>query len=53
MRHLRPALFAAAVTVAAAAPASAGVIRVSEAAFVAGSGLITFSEFALGTVNPT
>lgn len=28
-------------------------IRVSQAAFVAGSGLITFSEFAIGTVNPT
>jgi hypothetical protein len=44
---------AVAMTVAAAAPATAGVIRVSEGAFVAGSGLITFSEFALGTANPT
>ena len=33
--------------------ASAGIIRVTEAAFIAGSGLITFSEFAIGTVNPT
>lgn len=29
------------------------IIRVPEASFVAGSGLITFSEFPLGTVNPT
>jgi hypothetical protein len=33
--------------------ADAAVVRVTEADFVAGSGLITFSEFALGTVNPT
>ncbi len=30
-----------------------GITRVSAADFVAGSGLITFSEFGLGTVNPT
>jgi hypothetical protein len=55
MRIPRPSHIALAVTMtlAAAAPATAGVIRVNEAAFVAGSGLITFSEFALGTVNPT
>jgi hypothetical protein len=35
-----------------AGSASAGVIRVNESAFTAGSGLITFSELALGTVNP-
>jgi hypothetical protein len=29
------------------------VIRVDETAFEAGSGLITFSEFSLGTTNPT
>lgn len=33
--------------------ADAAVIRVSESDFVAGSGLITFSEFANGTTNPT
>lgn len=32
---------------------SAGVIRVSASDFVAGSGQITFSEFGLGTQNPT
>jgi hypothetical protein len=37
----------------AAAPASAGVIRITEAAFTATAGLITFSEKPLGTVNPT
>ncbi|RMF12176.1 MAG: PEP-CTERM sorting domain-containing protein [Alphaproteobacteria bacterium] len=31
----------------------AAVVRVSEGDFVAGSGLITFSEFSVGTVNPT
>ncbi len=31
----------------------AGIIRVTEGNFVAGSGLITFSEFSGGTVNPT
>lgn len=53
MPNLKHAALALVVTVAAAAPASAGVIRVTEGAFVAGSGLITFSEFAVGTVNPT
>jgi hypothetical protein len=33
--------------------AKAGVIRVSESNFNSGAGLITFSEFATGTVNPT
>ena len=35
--------------------ANAGIIRVSAGDFVAGSGLITFSEsgFPVGTVNPT
>ena len=32
--------------------ATAGVVQVGEGDFVAGSGLITFSEFALGAVNP-
>lgn len=47
------AAIAAALTLGATGGANAGVIRVSEAAFIAGSGIITFSEFALGTVNPT
>jgi hypothetical protein len=33
--------------------AHAQIVRVTEANFIAGSGLITFSEKALGTVNPT
>jgi len=33
--------------------AEASIIQVSESDFVAGSGLITFSEFAVGTTNPT
>jgi len=40
----------------AAAPfssADALAIRVDEDAFIAGSGLITFSEFPLGTIDPT
>jgi hypothetical protein len=32
--------------------ANAAVVRVAEGDFVAGAGLITFSEFALGTNNP-
>lgn len=32
--------------------ATAGILQVDEGDFIAGSGLITFSEFALGTVNP-
>lgn len=37
---------------AACLSAPAGIIVIDEAAFQAGSGLITFSEFAIGTVNP-
>lgn len=33
--------------------AQAQVIRIDESDFLAGSGLITFSEFPIGTVNPT
>jgi len=33
--------------------ANAAVVRVTEANFDAGAGIITFSEFAIGTVNPT
>lgn len=35
-----------------AGSASAAVVRVDQSAFVAGSGLITFSEFAVNTPNP-
>jgi len=38
---------------AISAASSASVIRVSESDFLAGSGLITFSEFSVGTTNPT
>lgn len=38
--------------VTAFAQAQAGIIRISEGAFTAAAGLITFSEFAMGTVNP-
>ncbi len=41
-----------ALAVLAPTVASAAIIRVSESDFVAGSGLITFSEYAMGTVNP-
>ncbi|MCK9537911.1 hypothetical protein [Dokdonella sp.] len=34
-------------------PAGSGVVRVDESAFVAGSGLIQFSEVPLGTTNPS
>ncbi len=36
-----------------ASAAQAGVVRVTAANFVAGSGQITFSEYALGTTNPS
>jgi len=37
----------------AATAASAGILRVAESDFVAGSGLIAFSEFAVDTINPS
>lgn len=54
--HLRSLACGAALVVAGALvaqSASAGIIRISEGAFQAGSGLITFSEFPLATVNPS
>jgi hypothetical protein len=42
----------AALAVSLGAGASAAVIRLDEAQFLPSAGLITFSEFALGTVNP-
>lgn len=41
------------VSAVCATSVQAGIIRISEADFVAGSGLITFSEYAGGTVNPS
>lgn len=53
----RTAAVAACVAVtmfsAASQDASAGILRINEAAFIAGAGLITFSEKPLGTLNPT
>jgi hypothetical protein len=51
---MRSLLLAGTATIGllAASAADAAVIRVSQGAFVAGSGLITFSEFPLNTVNP-
>jgi len=37
----------------ASVSANAGILRVTEGAFVGDAGLITFSEFSVGTVNPT
>jgi hypothetical protein len=47
------ALASCAVLSLSALSASAGVVRVAEAAFQPSAGLITFSEFAVNTVNPT
>lgn len=55
----RRGFYAAAICVVASSvslgpsPVDAAVIRIPESAFSPGSGLITFSEFPLGTVNPT
>ncbi len=49
----RAAVAALVVAASLASSASAAVVRVSESDFLAGAGLITFSEFAVGTVNPT
>ncbi|SFM11411.1 PEP-CTERM sorting domain-containing protein [Marinobacter zhejiangensis] len=43
----------AAIALTAASVASADVIRIDETAFTPDAGLITFSEYSLGTVNPT
>jgi hypothetical protein len=46
-------LWGAALALTAFSPAaSAGILRTSAGDFLAGSGLITFSEFPLGTANP-
>lgn len=49
---LRGVLFGAAIVAASSASAT-GVLRVAEANFQASAGLITFSEFAINTTNPT
>ena len=46
-------MFLMAALATAAASVSAQVIRIDQSAFTAAAGLITFSEFAGGTVNPT
>lgn len=51
---MRKVVFAGVAAVAVAfGSAQAGILRVSEGDFTAAAGLITFSEFAVGTVNPT
>lgn len=45
-------LLAGALLLTTTFTAKAGVIQVIETNFIAGSGLITFSEFAVNTVNP-
>lgn len=42
----------AGLALALARPASASIIQIDAGSFVAGSGLITFSEYALNTPNP-
>lgn len=43
----------AATALLASGVANAGIIKIDESAFNPGAGLITFSEFSTGTVNPT
>lgn len=50
---IRGLALATAAVVGFAASANAAVVRIGDADFNAGAGLITFSEFPLGTVNPT
>lgn len=52
MKLLARGVVAASLCIAAGS-ASAAVTRVSEGAFTAAAGLITFGEFSDGTVNPT
>ena len=53
MKNLQRGALAAAALLASAAAAQAGILRVTEANFTAAAGLITFSEFTVGTTNPT
>lgn len=52
MSNLRVAALSLAGALFMGSMASAAVVRVNEADFQPSAGLITFSEFALGTVNP-
>ncbi len=52
MTRFGTAATVAGLMMALAGSASASIIQVSESSFVAGSGLITFSEFPVGTMNP-
>ncbi|MCL1826145.1 MAG: PEP-CTERM sorting domain-containing protein [Betaproteobacteria bacterium] len=50
--NIMKSICAVALLGVASAGANADVIRVTEENFLAGSGMITFSEFSLGTTNP-
>lgn len=52
MRILKPSLLLASAVLVTSG-AQAGVIKIDETAFNPGSGKITFSEFSMGTENPT
>lgn len=53
MKKLLGSIAAAAMLVAASSAANAAIVRITQAAFTPQAGLITFSEFAVNTVNPT
>lgn len=53
MMSLKTMVATAGVAAALATTANAQVTRVTAADFIAGSGQITFSEYAVGTINPT
>jgi len=52
MKNALKSLFAAALTAGALA-SQAAIVPIDSTSFVANAGLITFSEFAIGTTNPT
>ena len=52
MKQVALCLFAASALATAVPYASADIIQVSESAFTASAGLITFSEYPSGTTNP-
>jgi len=52
MKRLALQTLAAAALLGAAVAANAGIVRINEGAFTAQAGKITFSEKAVGTVNP-
>ena len=53
MKTLNCAIFGAGFLLALSTGAQAAVVRLDESQFMASAGLITFSEVALGTQNPT